>query len=93
MRGTAVLRHGVLHGMQQQANCDVLVHMRQTGSEPEFTEGFVLNAPPALPDGEYLVCFERHTMHTRKDKGRWLYSNEIEGSAAPSQAESPIDDS
>lgn len=78
MRGTAVLRHGVLSGMQQEADCDVLVHMRASGSEAQFTEGFVFNAPPALPDGEYMVEFEGHIMRAMKFRGRWLYSNRIE---------------
>jgi hypothetical protein len=66
--------------------------MRQTGSDTEFTEGFVLNAPPALPDGDYQVRFEGHTMHARKYRGRWLYSNEIESPTDFSQAALPIDD-
>lgn len=81
----------MLHGMQQEANCDLVVHMRHTDSEPEFTEGFILNAPPALPDGDYLVRFERYTMHVRKDHGRWLYSNDIQSSSSSLPAEPKVD--
>jgi hypothetical protein len=91
MKGTAVLRRGVLQGMQLEGTCDVVVRMRETRSEPQFTEGFVLNAPPSLPDGEYLVHFECQTMHARKDHGRWLYSNKIrsEGKSSPPDATPP----
>jgi hypothetical protein len=78
MRGTAVLRYGVLRGMQHEESCRVLVHMREPGAETIFTEGVVFGAPPSLPDGEYLVHFEGHIMFAKKDGGRWVYSNRIQ---------------
>ncbi len=78
MRGTAVLRHGIVRGMQHEENCEVLVRMCEADGETMFTEGMVFGAPPSLPDGEYLVHFEGHVMFAKKDGGRWVYSNRIQ---------------
>ena len=42
-----------------------------------YTEGFVLNAPAELPDGEYIVIFQHHTRRTSKTRGLWLPFTEI----------------
>jgi len=36
---------------------------------PEYSEGFVLNAPADLAEGDYLVVFDRHTLPATKDRG------------------------
>jgi len=34
---------------------------------PEYSEGFVLNAPADLAEGDYLVVFDRHTLPATKE--------------------------
>jgi hypothetical protein len=78
-----VLRRGVLLGMQHEAACDVMVRMRKDGAEPQYMEGLVIGAPPSLPDGDYLVEFEQHTMRAKKQGGSWVYSHDIQQTVLP----------
>ena len=48
----------------------------------EYSEGFVLNAPADLAEGDYLVVFDRHTLPATKERGLWLSS-----CAIPARAE------
>ena len=75
--GSVVLVPGVLRGMGREAKCQVLA--RKTSSEESgvYAEGFVLNAPAALPDGEYVVTFDRHTLRAIKERGMWLTSTDV----------------
>ena len=77
MRGSAVHIRGVLSGMGHEAECDLLVHKRLSGSDVHYTEGVIFYGPPGLPDGEYLVHFDGHIMRATKQHGRWVYSNRI----------------
>jgi hypothetical protein len=52
--GTVVLIRGVLRGMEHETGCDVLARKHSVDSGSRYSEGFVLNAPVDLPDGEYF---------------------------------------
>ena len=75
MQGKAVLVHGSLRGMQRQENCDVIARRRNRETGFEYVGGFIVNAPPDLPEGEYQVEFEGHKMRATKRGGHWIYSN------------------
>ena len=75
MQGKAVLVHGSVRGMQRQENCDVIARRRNRETGFEYVGGFIVNAPPDLPEGEYQVEFEGHTMRATKRGGHWIYSN------------------
>jgi hypothetical protein len=76
--GTVVLIRGVLRGMEHETGCEVLVrkHSIESGS-PRYSEGFVLNAPVDLPEGEYTVTFDGHSLHAVSQHGIWLTSTDI----------------
>jgi len=77
MTGSIVLLPRLLRGKQQEAKCEILARKSLSPEGPGYTDGFVLNAPPALLDGEYIVIFDHHTMRTNKVRGLWLPSTEI----------------
>jgi len=77
MKGAAVLIPGVLRGMGCEVKCEVLARKQSPDLGPEYSEGFVLNAPADLPEGDYLVVFDRHTLPATKERGLWLSSGAI----------------
>ena len=74
MGGMVVLRRGVVRGRLCEANCEILARRKSTDSGSDYVEGFIMNAPAYLADGEYLVVFDRHTMTATKKLGLWLSS-------------------
>jgi hypothetical protein len=60
--------------MEREANCEVLARKQSPPAGSDYVEGFVMNAPQSLPDGEYLVTFDRHTLRATKERGLWLTS-------------------
>ena len=77
MKGKAVLVHASLHGMQRQAECDVMARRCVVETGFKYTGGFILHAPPDLPEGEYIVEFEGHKMRATKRLSHWIYSNVV----------------
>jgi hypothetical protein len=77
MKGLAVMIAGVLRGMGCETNCEVLARKQSPDLGPEYSEAFILNAPADLPEGEYLVMFDGHTLRATKAHGLWLPSSEI----------------
>ena len=69
MKGAAVLIPGVLRGMGCEVKCEVLARKQSPDLGPEYSEGFVLNAPADLPEGDYLVVFDRHTCRPPNSAG------------------------
>ena len=72
MGSTVVLRRGVVHGRECEANCEILARRQSPEHGSGYLEGFIMNAPPDLPDGEYLVVFDSHAMAATKKLGLWL---------------------
>ena len=77
MKGPAVMIPGLLFGMKREATCHVLTRQQSPDLGADYVEGFIINAPPDLPDGEYLVVFDRHTLRAFKDGALWLSSGPI----------------
>jgi hypothetical protein len=63
---------GVLLGMGFVAHCDVLARMTQCKNHRAYSEGFVLNAPDDLPDGDYVAIFDGYTLPATKEHGFWF---------------------
>ncbi len=72
--GTVVLRCGVVRGSRYEAKCEILARRRSPDLASDYIEGFIMNAPAYLPDGEYIVVFDSHTMAATKKLGLWLSS-------------------
>jgi hypothetical protein len=79
---SVVLLPGVLRGMDREEKCEVLARKTSSQAGAVYCEGFVLNAPAGLPDGEYIVTFDRHTLRATKQRGMWLASTDVTRSAA-----------
>ncbi len=69
---------GVLRGIGLEAKCEIIVRKSTSPGTSAYSEGFVLNAPPELPDGEYAVAFDHHTLRVTKERGLWLTSTAFE---------------
>ena len=77
--GPIVLLHGYLKGMLRDADCEVLARkvpvLARTGAgarEYTYSDCAIINAPIDLPDGEYIVYFDRHTVAVTKERGFWV---------------------
>ena len=77
MIGSVVRMDGVVRGMDREAHCDVLVRKGDPGTGSDYSDGFVLNAPADLPDGEYFVKFDGHAFVAKKEQGVWHHSTAI----------------
>ena len=75
--GSVVLVPSLLCGMERETNCEVLARKTAKEDGPAYSEGFVLGAPFDLPDGEYLVRFDKHILRATKERGMWLTSRAI----------------
>lgn len=72
MSGSIVVRHGVLRGMEHEATCMVLAREESPSFGSDYSDAFVMNAPSDLPDGTYVVTFDRHELNASKSVGLWL---------------------
>jgi hypothetical protein len=77
--GPIVLLRGYLKGMLRDAECNILarkvpVAARTTARSPDYTysDCAVIDAPMDLPDGEYLIYFDHHTVAATKERGYWI---------------------
>lgn len=73
--GPIVLLHGFLKGMLRDAECDILarkVPVAAGSSDYTYSDFAVIEAPIDLPDGEYLIYFDRHTVAATKEHGYWV---------------------
>lgn len=61
----------VLRGPGVEAPCILEAWHEQSSAGRLFVRGRITEDPPELPDGAYLVAFERHTVRTNKVGGRW----------------------
>ena len=65
--------------MLRDAECDVLARKvplgpSSAGGPADFTysDCAVIEAPSDLPDGEYIIYFDRHTVAITRERGYWL---------------------
>ena len=70
--GSVILVPGVVQGMGRIERCEVLARITQRGNSRSYSEGFVLNAPEDLPDGEYVASFDGCILHTARERGLWF---------------------
>jgi hypothetical protein len=77
MPGSIVLRHGVLRGMEQEADCMVLARKELSSYGSDYSDAFVMSASTDLPDGTYVVEFDNHTLEANKRLGLWLSTKPI----------------
>ncbi len=68
--------------MEREAKCEVLARKTSNQEGLRYSDGFVLNAPSGLPDGEYVVIFDRHALRATKERGIWLTSSGVTRSEA-----------
>ena len=74
---SVVLVPGVLRGMEREAKCEVLARKTSNDEGLLYSEGFVLNAPSGLPDGEYVAIFDRHAFRATRERGIWFTSSGV----------------
>lgn len=88
--GMIVLVRGSLKGMNRVAECEVvamkrtIVNTRKSRNHYDevYTEFAIVEAPPDLPDGEYLVRVGRQTLSAHLCRGLWLSCCELSPKSA-----------
>ncbi len=50
----------------------VLARMGAGTREYTYSDCTIIDAPSDLPDGEYIVYFDRHTVAVTKERGFWV---------------------
>jgi hypothetical protein len=79
-KGTLVLLHGIVRGMGQEAEIEVLTRRVQdhnaSGVLPVFkyADCTVIGGPAELPDGDYIASFSDHSAVVTRRNGLWLSS-------------------
>lgn len=62
----------VLRSKLREEQCTLAVWKETSTSGRRFTRCEILNDPPDLPDGPYLLLFEGNQLFTRKWCGTWM---------------------
>lgn len=79
-KGILVLLHGIVRGMGQQVDVEVLTRRVQdhdAGSglpAYKYVDCTVIGGPANLPDGDYIVSFAGFSAVTTRRNGLWLSS-------------------
>jgi hypothetical protein len=79
-KGTLVLLNGIVRGMGQEAQIEVLTRRVQDhnagGALPSYTyvDCTVIGDPANLPDGDYIASFAGFSSITTRRNGMWLSS-------------------
>jgi hypothetical protein len=75
-----------LRGKDQIAECTLEMWQEEASSGRLFTRCHIVDDPPELPDGAYLLDFGERSVRTNKYHGRWeltfLYDAEADMQAA-----------
>ena len=72
IREFPVLRvSGSLRGMGQVAECSLEMWQQEASSGRLFTRCQIVDDPPQLPDGPYLLDFGERSVRTNKYHARW----------------------
>ena len=72
-----MLLHGQLRGMGREAPCELLARRTSMpGAHPshlsfEYSDCVILNAPPDLPDGDYMLFFAGYSTVANRVRGLW----------------------
>jgi hypothetical protein len=72
MRAMVVLIGGKLRGMEREINCEVVARRAPFDPDAGYVDAFILNAPPDLPNGEYTVILDHHTILAANEHGLWF---------------------
>lgn len=77
---TVVLIRGLLKGAQNEVRCELLAmkEWRRNSTQVRYSRCCVLDAPSELPDGEYTVLFDGHSVSAVKQGGLWLPEDRAE---------------
>lgn len=67
MGSTLEMRPGTLKGMGREVTCMVGMIVGNYSHSPS-----IQNAPPDLPEGEYVFTFRNGSIHFMKNRGMWL---------------------
>lgn len=79
-KGTLVLLHGLVRGMGQEVDVEVLTRRVQDHNEGsslpayKYVDCTVIGGPANLPDGDYIVSFAGFSAITTRRYGLWLSS-------------------
>jgi hypothetical protein len=66
--------HGVLQGLEREANCVLMAWKERSSSGRVFTRCRVVDEPADLPEGPYTLTFAGYSVPTRKFDGCWMLS-------------------
>lgn len=61
----------VLRGPGLESQCVVEAWQERSSTGRVFLRGRIVDDPPELPDGGYVVAFESHSVKTNKLGGLW----------------------
>jgi hypothetical protein len=67
-----VLLNGVVHGMEREAQCEILARRLLAGSAVRYSQVSILKADPDLPDGNYGIVFDGHFIAAKKARNLWI---------------------
>ena len=70
----AVRVHGVLKGLDREANCVLMIWKERSSAGRVFTRCRIVDEPSDLPEGPYTVVFSGNELPTRKFDGCWMLS-------------------
>ena len=71
---TVVRVHGVLKGLDREANCVVTTWKERSSSGRVYTRCRIVDEPGDMPEGPYTLTFAGYTVPTRKFDGCWMLS-------------------
>lgn len=78
---------GVVRGMQlgieHEERCALVVRLQSPALSTDYSEGLIVDVTDDLPDGDYMVTFDGHSMQARKALGIWLPSTAIARTVLP----------
>lgn len=66
--------HGVLKGLDREANCVLATWKERSSSGRVFTRCRIVDEPSDLPEGPYTMTFAGYSVPTRKFDGCWMLS-------------------
>jgi hypothetical protein len=80
--GTLVLLRGMLRSQHHEAECELIAHQQSADLSTQYSDCIIVQASADLPDGQYLVEFDGHSMRAVKEHDIWLTASPIERESA-----------
>jgi len=75
--GSVVLLRGFVHGMECEAECELLARRLPSNAAVRYSQISILKTDPALPDGNYGVVFDGHFVAAKKTRHLWVTDGEV----------------